>query len=340
MKLLILGGPKFLGRYLIHAALARNHEVTLFNRQQTNPQLFPEVQKLRGNRDGDLQTLHGRRWDAVIDTCGYTPNTVRATTKLLTDSVDHYTFISSISAYRNFTRPGLDESSPVEQLAEGVSEDDNSNTYGARKALCERAAEEIMPGRVFNVRPGMIIGPHDESGRFLYWVRRLAMGGEVLAPGRPDSHVQLLDVRDLADWIIRMVESRKIGVYNATGPASVLTFQQMLAQSEVAVNSDVRMMWLDDAFLLEHGVKPFSDLPFWIPSETHKGFFAIDGRQAFASGLFCRPLAETAGDTLAWDTAAGVQRQFGLTLERERQLLSLWKDSNANESKKNEAGTA
>jgi 2'-hydroxyisoflavone reductase len=331
MTLLILGGTKFLGRHLVHAALDRGHRVTLFNRGQTNPDLFPELEKLRGNRDGDLRALKGRRWDAVIDTCGLASEKVRAAAKLLADSIAHYTFVSSISVYRDFTKPGLDESAMAEQLPAGAIEDEkNSDTYGARKALCEQAVEETMPGRVLNVRAGLIVGPHDESGRFLYWVRRTALGGEMLAPGDPNAPVQLIDARDLAGWIIRMVESGTVGVYNATGPASLLTFHQMLEHCKTASGREPRTTWIDDQFLLENGVAPFSELPFWLPLKPHKGFFAIDCRRAFASGLDCRRLFETARDTLAWDRAAGGQGQIGLMLDREKELLQTWRNKCSN----------
>jgi 2'-hydroxyisoflavone reductase len=220
----------------------------------------------------------------------------------------------------------LDEFAPVEHLPAGATEiTGHADTYGARKALCEQAAEEAIPGRVLAVRAGLIVGPHDDLGRFLYWIRRAASGGEMLAPGHPDVPVQLIDARDLAGRIVRMAESGNVGIYNATGPASVLTFQQMLEQCKAASGNQVRMTWVDDQFLLESGVTPFSDLPIWLPLKTHKGFFAIDCKRAFASGLGCRGLLQTAQDTLAWDTAAASQAQIGLKLEREQELLRAWK---------------
>ena len=221
MKLLILGGTKFLGRHLVEEALARGHEVTLFNRGQLNPELFPEVEKLRGDRDGGLEALRGRRWDAVVDTSGFSPRVVRDSARLLADSVEHYTFVSSQSAYRDTSVPGVDENYPVgtitdERLREAEALKQSELTaapffweiYGALKALCERAAEEEMPGRVLNVRAGLIVGPHDFSDRFTYWPRRVSEGGEVLAPGDPGRQVQFIDVRDLAAWILDMAEAR------------------------------------------------------------------------------------------------------------------------------------
>lgn len=337
MTFLILGGTKFLGRHLVHVALDQGHRVTLFNRGQTSSELFPELEKLRGNRDGDLRALEGRKWDAVIDTCGFVSAQVRATAKLLADSITHYTFISSISVYRDFAKPRLDESAPVEQLPPGAIEDDkNGDTYGARKALCEQAAEEAMPGRVLSVRAGLIVGPYDGSGRFLYWTRRAALDGEMLAPGDLDAPVQLIDARDLARWIISMAEAGNVGVYNVTGPG--LTFQQMLEHCNSASGGYARPTWMADEFLLENGVAPFSDLPFWLPAKTHKGFFTIDCKRAVARGLICRPLRETAQDTLAWDRASADQDQIGLKREREQELLRIWKSKFSHF--KNEANAA
>src|SRR5689334_6385973 len=209
MKLLILGGTIFVGRHLIDAALSRGHEVTIFNRGLHGPDLYPDVEQLRGTREGDLTALQGRQWDAVIDTNGYVPSIVRASAQLLANVVTHYTFISSISVYAEFSHKGMDETAPVgtitaEQIKEaeqvippkkGTTARAYGPSYGPLKALCEQVAEEMMPGRVLVIRPGLIVGPYDYSDRFTYWPYRLARGGEVLAPGRPDSPVQLIDVR-------------------------------------------------------------------------------------------------------------------------------------------------
>src|SRR5688572_29497367 len=197
MRLLVLGGTKFLGRAVVEAAVARGHEPTLFHRGLTNPGLFPDLEHLRGDRDGGLAALQGRTWDAVIDPSGYVPRIVRASAELLADAVEHYTFISSISVYPSFPTPGMDESSPVGTLEDPTVEDVPAH-YGPLKALCEQAAEAAMPGRVFHVRAGLIVGPNDPSDRFTYWPVRVAKGGDVLAPGSPERPVQIIDVRDLA----------------------------------------------------------------------------------------------------------------------------------------------
>jgi uncharacterized protein YbjT (DUF2867 family) len=207
MNLLILGGTIFLGRHLVEAALRHNHQVTLFNRGRHQPELFPEVEKLRGDRDGGLEVMRGRQWDAVIDTSGYVPRLVQASAEILAGAVKHYTFISSISVYANFSPSGNNESTPLQVLADPTVETVTPETYGGLKALCEQTAEAAMPGRVLKVRAGLLVGPYDPIPRFAYWLRRVSQGGEVLAPGRPDRFIQLIDARDLAEWIIHMAEA-------------------------------------------------------------------------------------------------------------------------------------
>jgi 2'-hydroxyisoflavone reductase len=330
MKLLILGGTVFLGRSLVDAALARGHEVTLFNRGQHNPELYPAVEKLRGDRDGDLRALEGRQWDAVIDTCGYVPRIVRASAELLADAVGHYSFISSISVYDNFRVRGMTESAPVGTLEDPTVEDVLSH-YGPLKALCEQAAEAAMPGRVLNVRAGLIVGPHDASDRFTYWPHwphRVAKGGDVLAPGRPDRAVQIIDVRDLAEWNVRMAEHGVSGVFNATGPDYTLTMGAVLETCKNVSGSDARFVWASEQFLLDAGAQPWTQLPLWVPdTEENAGFSTVDCSKAFAAGLTFRPPAETVRDTLAWDATrpADEERRNGLPPERETELLQGWR---------------
>jgi 2'-hydroxyisoflavone reductase len=324
MRLLILGGTAFLGRHLVDAALAQGHAVTLFNRGQRNPALFPEVEKLRGNRDGDLEALRGRRWDAVVDPSGYVPRLVRASAELLAEAVDHYTFISSLSVYADFTRPGLSEGSAVATLPPGqeATEEITGETYGALKALSERAAEAALPGRVLVVRPGLIVGPHDPSDRFTYWPVRVARGGEVLAPDNPARLVQFIDVRDLAEWILRLVVPRETGTFNATGPAQPLALGDFLEACRVVSGSDARFTWVPETLLLEHNITPYTELPLWVPA-SEAGFDRFDLTRALAAGLTFRPLAETIRDTLAWDATRppGAERRNGLSPEREAALL-------------------
>jgi 2'-hydroxyisoflavone reductase len=334
MKLLIIGGTVFLGRHLVEAALARGHEVTLFNRGQHNPDLYPEVEKLRGDRDpraGDgsgLEILRGRGWDAAIDTCGYVPRVVQSSAELLSGAVDHYTFISSISVYAGFRELGIDEGAPVGTVDDPMVEEVSGETYGPLKALCEQAAEAAMPGRVLVIRPGLIVGPHDPTDRFTYWPRRVARGGEVLAPGRPGRHVQIIDVRDLAEWTLDMVSAKRTGVYNATGPTEPLTMGGLLDVCRSVGASDARITWVDEVFLAERGVGPWIELPLWIPESDPDaaGFSDVSVRKALDAGLAFRELATTVRDTLAWEAVRPVGHEWraGLKPEREAELLAAW----------------
>jgi 2'-hydroxyisoflavone reductase len=329
MELLILGGTVFLGRHVAEAALARGHAVTLFNRGQHNPDLFPDVEKLRGDRNCVLEALRGRSWDAVIDTCGYVPRVVRASAQRLAEAVGHYTFISSISVYPSFPTPGMDESAPVGTLADESVEEVTGETYGPLKALCEQAAEAAMPGRVLSVRAGLIVGPYDPTDRFTYWPRRVARGGDVLAPGSPNGPVQFIDARDLAEWILRMAETGGTGVFNATGPAEPLTMGRLLEECRTVSGSDATLNWVDEEFLLTAGAAPWSELPLWVPAreEAMAGFSAVSCAKAIAAGLTFRPLAGTIRDTLAWDATLPADRELraGLKPEREAELLAAWR---------------
>ncbi len=326
MTLLLLGGTGFLGRYLVEAALARGHEVTLFHRGHTHPELFPELDHLRGDREKNVMALAGRHWDAVIDTCGYFPRVVRASAEVLADIVEHYTFLSSLNVYAQLNVDGIDETYPVGTLPDETLEEVTSTTYGPLKALCEQAAEHVLPGCVLIIRPGLIVGPSDPTGRFTYWPHRLAQDGEVLVPDRKDQPVQFIDVRDLAQWTISMVETKQTGIYNATGPASALTMQHLLEQCKTVSGSDAHLTWVSEAFLLEHGVTPWTELPLWIPRTMGVGRQAASIRKALDAGLTFRPLAETIHDTLVWDHAhpGTVAHSGSLTPQREAALLHAW----------------
>jgi 2'-hydroxyisoflavone reductase len=330
MRLLVLGGTVFLGRHIVEAALARGYSVTLFNRGQHNADLYPQTEKLRGDRDGDLSALAGRRWDAVIDTCGYVPRIVRASAEMLADSVGSYVFISSLSVYRDFRKPNADESEPLGTLEDESVEEVNGDTYGPLKALCEQAAERAMPGRALNVRAGLIVGPFDPTDRFTYWVHRIAMGGDVLAPGEPDTPVQFIDARDLAEWSLNMIESGKAGTYNATGPEYPLTMGTFLQTCLSVCGSDASLNWVAEPFLLEQGAQPWIELPLWVPYETtdeYRGFSTTDCRRAIADGLRFRPMEETVRDTFAWHLSRPSDHvlRAGLKPERERELLNAWR---------------
>ncbi len=318
MKLLIIGGTGFLGRHLVEAALQRGHELTLFNRGQSGPTLFPSVEQLHGNRDGGLTVLQGHRWDAVIDTCGYVPRIVSASAQAVANRTEHYTFISSISVYADFSKVGIDEHAPVATLADAHEEEVTNETYGALKALSEQAAERALSGRTLIIRPGLIVGPGDFTDRFTYWPYRVAQGGEMLAPGNPEQQTQFIDVRDLAAWTIHMVEERKTGTYNATGPDYALTMGHFLDECKSTTGSDTRFVWVNDAFLTEHKV----DLPLYAPEE-YVGARAVNCSKATSEGLTFRPVADTVRDTLAWK-GKDAELKVGLKPEQEQQLLQAW----------------
>jgi 2'-hydroxyisoflavone reductase len=327
MKILILGGTAFVGRHLAEAAVARGHEVTLFNRGRRNPDLFPELERLRGERPDDLGALHGRRWDAAIDTSGYTPRAVAASAGLLAEAVDHYTFVSSLSVYADPLAPETDESGPVGTLApeKQSTEEITDDTYGPLKVLAEQAAEAAMPGRVLVVRAGLIVGPHDPTDRFIYWPARVARGGEVLAPDGPDRPVQLIDARDLAKWMLDKLVAGDTGVFNATGPERRLITGELLESCHLVSGSEARFTWVDEKTLLEHNVGPWLELPLWLPREA-EAIARVNNRKAIAAGLTFRPLAETVRDTLDWDKTRPLDapRANGLSPEREAEVLAAW----------------
>jgi 2'-hydroxyisoflavone reductase len=312
---------------LVESALDRGHTVTLFNRGQHNADLFPSVEKLRGNRDGELDVLRGRRWDAVIDTCGYFPRIVRASAEMLAHAVDHYTFISTVSVYAEVKQPSIDENAPLATIEDESVEKITEASYGALKALCEQAVERALPGRALVIRPGLIVGPHDPTDRFTYWPHRVARGGEVLAPGKATSRVQFIDVRDLAEWTMSMVEAKQTGVYNATGPAHALTMEQTLSECRKVSQSDARLTWVDEKFLLDAGVGAWIEMPLWVPEkEDALGFMQINCAQAIAAGMKFRPLSDTIRATLAWDATRSptIEWRAGITPEREVELLEAW----------------
>ena len=328
MNILILGGTIFLGRHLVDAALANGHTVTLFNRGQHNPDLFPEVEKLCGDRTNvdDLQMLRDRHWDAVIDTCGYFPHIVQLSAQVLKNLVGHYVFISSISVYGEPpTTPGIDENSAIARLEKEDLKYYEKESYGTRKALCEQVIEAVLPSRTLTIRPGLIVGHYDPSDRFTYWPARLQRGGTVLAPGKPEAPVQIIDVRDLAEWTIRMIENKQAGVFNATGPDVPLSMRQVLEACQQVAGTSAEFVWVDDEFLLSNGVTPFTDLPLWLPSFA-SAMQRVDISKALEAGLTFRTLAETVADTLAWDNTrpADFPRVNGISPKRETELLELW----------------
>ena len=332
MKILIIGGTRFLGRHLVDSALARGHEVTLFNRGKSNPDLFLNIETILGDREHDLDKLAGREWDAVIDTSGYVPRIVRLSAQSLREagSVKRYVFISSISVYSNFSKVGIDENDPVGRIEDESFEEITGESYGPLKALCEKAVQDVFgENRSLSIRPGLIVGPNDPTDRFTYWPVRIARGGDVLAPEKPDVPVQIIDVRDLSDFIIKVMEESASGIYNATGPDYELTLGAMLAACKQVSNSDARFHWASVQFLAENKVEAWSDMPVWVPdTEEDAGFSRVDISKAIKAGLKFRSLEETVRDTLEWAKTRPPDHEWraGLSAEREAQALNALKD--------------
>jgi nucleoside-diphosphate-sugar epimerase len=319
MKLLLLGGPKFLGRAIADAALAGDHELTFFNRGRTNPELYPEVEKLHGDRDGNLEALGGRRWYAVVDTSGYLPHVVRASAEALTSS-GLYCFVSSISVYADFSRP-IDEDSELAPLGDQPAEEmapDYSN-YGALKALCEQEVSAVFGERALVVRPGLIVGPHDPTGRFTYWPHRATRGGEILAPGPPERMSQFIDVRDLGEWIVALCERGAAGTFNATHPG--VSLGELLGTSVAVARNDATVTWVTDEFLVEQKVGEWMELPLWLTGHEHAYMDRADVSRALGEGLDFRPLDETVRGALE---DAATTDAAGLAPEREAALLAAW----------------
>jgi 2'-hydroxyisoflavone reductase len=318
VRLLVLGGTKFLGRAAVAAALARGHEVTLFNRGETNPELFPEAEKLRGDRTQGLDVLQDREWDAVLDPSGYIPSVVRASAETLADATEHYLFVSSISVYASLAEP-VDEESPVAELGDLPDDrltDDYSN-YGPLKALCEQVVAEVFSERQACVRPGLIVGANDPTGRFAYWPHRVALGGQVLAPAPPEAQVQFVDAKDLGAWLVDLSERREAGVFNATHPGR--SWREVLSACREVSGGDASFEWVPAELLNEHEVGEWMELPLWVADPDTAGIHQADVSRAVAAGLTFRPLEETVRDTL--EHAATVDG-VGLTPEREAALLA------------------
>lgn len=326
MKLLILGGTRFLGRHIVSSALERGHSVTLFNRGLTNPDLFPQLETLHGDRERDLAPLSGRHWDAVVDVAGYVPRIVSLSAQALARSVDRYVFISSISAYASLREIGVDESSPLATMADETVEEISGETYGPLKVLCEKVVQKTFGERALIVRPGLIVGPHDGTDRFTYWPVRVARGGDVLAPDRPDVLTQIIDARDLAGFIIKLIEDGAPGIFNATGPDDELGFGNMLETCKQVSGSDARFHWAPPAFMERHNVAPWSDMPAYLPDTGEDaGFARVSIARATAAGLTFRPLEETVADTMTWAKTRPADHVWkaGLTAEHEAELLKL-----------------
>ncbi len=327
MDILIIGGTRFLGRFLTQEGINRKHRMALFNRGKTNPRLFPEAEKLRGDRDGELEPLAGRKWDVVLDVCGYTPQVVEQSTKLLAGNVEKYLFISTMVVYDDLDKVGLKEEDKLASMDGEYAEWYTSATYGPLKGDCERVVTKYYPKNHLIVRPGVIIGPKDNTDRFTYWVDRIADGGRYLAPGNPDDPVQVIDVRDLASWIYDLLEREDSGIYNATGPDYELTMGELFEKCREVSGSDAEPVWVDSDFLMEQGVKPWREIPLWRRGgRENAGFMRIDSTKAERAGLTHRPLRESIKDVLEFAKSRGDDYEWtaGLDRNKEAKILVKW----------------
>ncbi|HNF95519.1 MAG TPA: NAD-dependent epimerase/dehydratase family protein [Anaerolineales bacterium] len=323
MKILIIGGTRFIGMHLVTSARARGHEVTLFNRGKSNPGLFRRIQNIRGDREKDLDQLSGQ-WDAVIDTCGYLPRVVRLSAEALKEKVSRYVFISSVSVYANFSKVGIKESDAVGTLADESVEEITGETYGPLKALCEKAVQDVYGARSLIIRPGLIVGPHDPTDRFTYWPLRIAKGGDVLTPDRPDAMAQFIDARDLADFIIRLIDQNVSGTFNAVGYP--VTLNTIFETCKRISKSNANFKWAPIDFLEKNNVAPWSDMPIWVPEVGEDaGVSQVDVSKAVAAGLTFSPLTDTVKAIYDWEfeRPAEYEMKAGLKPEREAELLKL-----------------
>ncbi len=323
MKILIIGGTRFVGRHLVEAALARGHQVTLFNRGQTNPGAFPEIETILGDRETGLEKLAGRGWDAVVDTCGYYPRVVNLSAQALKDSVGQYVFISSVSVYADFDTVGLDEEYPLGTTEDETIEEFSGETYGPLKVLCEKVVGEAFPAGALIIRPGLIVGPYDPTDRFTYWPVRVARGGKVLAPVGPDELTQFIHARDLADFTVRCIERRTTGVFNTVGPDEPCQFGELLEACKRVSGSDAEFVWASEEFIAGHQVAPWMELTVWVSSADGKGMLQVSNARARANGLKFKSTEEVVRDTLEWARSrpADHEMRAGLNAEREAELL-------------------
>lgn len=334
LDILILGGTGFIGPHMVTEALRRGYFVTLFNRGRTNTELFPDLEKIKGDRGGDLAGLHNRRWDAVIDNSGYVPRHVRNSARTLSDSTSFYLFVSSISSYASFATPN-DEESPLASIDDETIEQVTGETYGPLKALCEKKArEEMGEDRLAILRPTYICGPGDHTDRFSYWPVRTAKGGEMLWPGGVSYPIQIIDVRDLANFTIDCIEQQLAGVYNTVTPVGSYTMGKLLEDSQAVTGTTVKPLWVDEAFIDKHDAAGSGGLPIWhATSGEYAAVSSVSGARARAAGLQNRPVRETIRDLMTWwNTLPGertAKPSAGLSVEREAELIAAWKEENA-----------
>jgi 2'-hydroxyisoflavone reductase len=334
LRILILGGTGFIGPHEVRCALARGHEVTVFNRGRSGAGMFgKDVEELVGDRNSDLTALKGRTWDAVIDESASqssAPEWVKASASLLKDAVGHYVYTSTRSVYLDTSHVPMTADAPVLTRENSPVAADRPLPYGHAKAYAEKEALAAMPGRVTLVRPGLIVGPEDDTDRFTYWPVRVARGGEMLAPGDGSDHVQVIDVRDLVEFQVRLVEARTLGVFNAIGPQGGQPFRELLARIQRGVGGDATFTWVDTDFLIAKGLRPYgNELPSFQPMRGKTaGFGRFDLTKEIAAGLRFRDTEVTARETLAWWNSLPAERRekpkAGMTAAKEKEVLAAW----------------
>lgn len=340
MKILIIGGTKFSGRHLVKAAVANEHEVTIFHRGNHPSGDLGDVEEIFGDRIFNLEKLKNRKFDVVVDMCGYLPQWVETSTEFLKDAVEKYVFISSISAYKDLSQKDFDEDTMLEKLSAEQEERfakinpegdfnavDLGDMYGALKVLCEEEVTKVFPENKIIIRPGLIVGEYDFTDRFTYWVMRVASGGEVLAPGNPKEFVQFIDAKDLAKWIVALIENDETGIYNAVIKPLTITFGEMLDEIKMATDSDAEFTWVSDEFLQKNDVKPWSEMPLYLPDEI-KNMLTANVDKALAKNLTFRPFDETIKDILNWRKTINDELKAGISAEREVELLEKWHKQN------------
>ena len=341
MKILIIGGTKFSGRHLVKSALANNHEVTIFHRGNHSTDELGDVEEIIGDRIVDLDKLENQTWDVCIDMCGYMPQWVESSTNALKDSVKKYVFVSSISAYDKNVEPNYKEDAKLESLtveqekefakvdAKGdIGATDLGEMYGALKVLCEQETVKAFSENHLIIRPGLIVGELDWTDRWTYWVMRVAKGGEVFAPSKPDTHVQFIDAKDLMVWLVALIENDETGIYNAVNKPFELTFGTMLEEIKTVSGSDATFTWVSDEFMEANKVAPWSDMPLHVP-DSLEFIRTANVDSALDKGLTIRPLSDTIRDTLNWRKTRDEDMRAGITEERETVLLKKWHEQNS-----------
>ncbi|MGX5200564.1 NAD-dependent epimerase/dehydratase family protein [Aliikangiella sp. IMCC44632] len=335
LNILILGGTGFLGPHVVSCALKAGHQVTLFNRGKTNPNLFTQLKTIIGDRNtSDIEKLSGYKWDAVIDTSAYFPRSVNMAMQVLKPNIKQYLLVSTISVYADWSQPGLNEDSALATISDPTLEDITNSTYGALKALCEAAAQKHMPGKVCTIRPGLIVGPRDKTDRFTYWPVRVKQGGEFIAPGTGDDFIQFIDVRDLAEWMLLCLEKNINGTYNAQTQAQDIRMKDLINSCMSELNPKAQPVYIPAEFLAKHQVTPWQEMPVWFPpTGDFAGAGAISTQRAHAKGLTHRPIGQTVKDCYAWFSQLPKQRQSklraGISLVKEKRVLSAWKKSSS-----------